>query len=380
MSTVRKDSQETVQEMKVISSKLVENNGLDEENSLGQADRFYDNLSFPLRQKDVVSSPTPASFPYTAQLSRSYVQQVSSVAWPQIKHVRLRSNSFPFIRRWSPLPRVLEEDESLDEAPSSGTIPCVSQVSVQKVNWADDNLSQEWLCKINSLRSTLVLTADCPTTKLKKFRPRSHSFPFVKGPSSLPCVAEEEEIIGDENPKMANLQISQQQQQQHPFSLNDNKFPQNILLRINSLRRTLSKKDHCPEPQGSYKLERPPTETVISHKLLDGLDFSQRSNVTDFERNAGHVGKKIEQAKISHIRKPDSTYISLISGFTHEKSKQTGAQSRGADPEMQSGKNCKKLKCIAFSPSKLFCSSARYGKNLRQQISNSSEYIPHMGC
>lgn len=356
--------------MKLFSRKLAENNVLTDENRLKrfkEKDNSSDNQSHQVLHRKA----------FTTKMSRSYVQQVSCVAWP-----RPRSNSFPFIKRWNPLPRVLEEDESLDEAPSSGKLPIVSQLSVQKVNWTDERLSKELLCKINSLRSTLVL-ADCTGIKLKNFRPRSNSFPLIKRLNPLPCVLEEDEIIGEEkSPKKAPYQRS--------FDWNDNnKVSHELFNRINLLRATLSSVDSSSKAQGHYRLTKPLAGNLVAGKLPCKFQISpHRDETNSAERNArqqGHNISEVAQTQTSHVRKPDSTYISLISGFTHEALKQTHAQSRPAESELtltselKRSKNCKKLKCMAFSPRKLFsCSPPRQDRN--QQISHSAEYIPQMGC
>lgn len=357
--------------MKLFSRKLAENNILTEENSLKrfkERDHLSDNQSHQVLHRKA----------FTTKMSRSYVQQVSCVAWP-----RPRSNSFPFIKRWNPLPRVLEEDESLEEVPSSRKLPNVSQLAVQKVNWTDESLSQELLCKINSLRSTLVL-ADFTGIKLKNFRPRSNSFPLIKGLNPLPCVLEEEEIIGEEkSPKKAPYQ-------RQSFDWNDNnKVSHELFNRINLLRATLSSVDSSSKAQGHCRLTKPYAGNPVGDKLPCKFQISpHRDETNSAERNAReqvHNISKVAQTQTSHVRKPDSTYISLISGFTHEALKQTHAQSKSVESELtlaselKRSKNCKKLKCMAFSPRKLFsCSPPRQDRN--QQISHSAEYIPQMGC
>ena len=359
--------------MKLFSRKLAENKVLRDENSLK---RFKERD----HSSDSQSHQALHSKAFTTNMSRSYVQQVSCVAWP-----RPRSNSFPFIKRWNPLPRVLEEDESLEEAPSSGKLPNVSQLSVQKVNWTDESLSQELLCKITSLRSSLVL-ADCAGIKLKNFRPRSNSFPLIKRLNPLPCVLEEDEMIGEEKSQ------KKAPQQLQSFDWNDNcKVSHELFNRINLLRATLSAVDSSSKSQHHYRLAKPFSGNPVGDKLPGEFQISShRDETNSAEKNARQQGcnmSKVAQTQVSHVRKPDSTYISLISGFTHEPLKQTHAQSRPAESELtlaselKRSKNCKKLKCMAFSPRKLFsCSSPRHNRNLRQQISHSSEYIPQMGC
>lgn len=326
------------------------------------------------------SSLTPSS-----QLSRSYVQQVSSVVWPKTRSGRPRSNSYPFIRRWSPLPRVIEEDESMEESPVAGAIPCVSKVAVQKISLADNQLSQEWLCKINSLRSTLAL-ADSSWPKVKRCRPRSNSFPFIKRLNPLPCVNEEDmaETADDETSKMGNLKTSQLQ----TLKWTDDKLSHDLLDKINMLRATLQVTDHSPTPRVARLEAKPLVASNASGKtsnLPAACGKNSGGSGSETEDEVCHSGIRKE---ISHKRKPDSTYISLISGFTLEPMNRAHAQSRAIDHqtsnaltrdfELKRDKSCKKVKCIAFSPRKLFCSSPRQDVSTRK--SNSSEYIPQMGC
>ena len=104
------------------------------------------------RQKDILKSTS--SFTCSSCLSRAYVEQVSNVAWPKVKYKRPRSNSYPLIKRLNPLPRVIEEDETGEiEKPA---LPHTRVPRVQTLNWMDTKISDEWLYKINTLRSTLT--------------------------------------------------------------------------------------------------------------------------------------------------------------------------------------------------------------------------------
>lgn len=337
--------------MTLISCNMAESSVLNEEHRL-RRDTLAKNLLL-LRRGDVLESTSSFS---RSQLSRSYVEQVSSVAWPKAKHGRPRSNSYPFIKRWSPLPRVEEEDESLEETPT-GTHLCVANVNVQTLSWTDNKLSQQWLCKIDSLRSTMALM-DSSCSRVKHGRPRSNSFPFIKRLIPLPSVTEEEEEIEDGKPVSTNPEALQVQ----PLNWTaHNKISHDLLDKINSLRSSLSTIDHSSRSLGP-----------------------DRSQKTVEEVSCYNPWIKMET---SQMRKPDSTYISLISGFTHESLKRTHAQSKvdvsdtnelAMDSQLKRGKNCKNLKCIAFSPRKLFCSPQR--QNVHRHLSESSEYIPQMGC
>ena len=363
--------------MKLISCSMTENHTLSGECCLRR-----DMLSTKSHGGYDLKSTSSLTAP--SQLSRSYVQQVSSVAWPKARSGRPRSNSYPFIRRWSPLPRVIEEDESLQESPVTGTIPYVSKVAVQKINLEDNQLSQEWLCKINSLSSTLAL-ADSSWPKVKRCRPRSNSFPFIKRLNPLPCVNEEEETAEDEKPKMANPKTSQLQ----TLKWTDDKLSHDLLDKINMLRATLPVTDHSPTPRVARLEAKPLVASNASGKTLNlpaarGKNSGGRGSETEDEVSCNRSIRK----EISHKRKPDSTYISLISGFTLEPMGRVHVQSRAIDHqtpnaltrdlELKRDKSCKKVKCIAFSPRKLFCSSPRQDVPTRK--SNSSEYIPQMGC
>lgn len=368
--------------MKIISCNMAERNILREEHCL-RRDILVQNL-LPIQQVDVLNSQSSLT---CSSLSRSYVKQVSSVAWPKAKRGRPRSNSYPFIRRWCPLPRVIEEDESLEETRASGTHPCVSNVSVQTVNWTDNKVSLELLYKVNSLRSSLALAGSSWPKVNQHCRPRSNSFPFITRVNLLSRVTEEDETRTEgEMPSMTNPQAPQLQ----TLNWTDNK----LLDKINLLRSTLSATGLSSKSQAPHQLAKPTVTMCVSGKAPVESQASGQDSPTVCERNSvEHTIEAVEElnsgitTKIPHIRKPDSTYISLISGFTHEKWQQAHAQSSANDPEinklatnseLKREKNSKKLKCIAFSPRKLFCSSPR--QNVRGQISNSSEYISQMGC
>lgn len=370
--------------MKLISCDMAESNALGEQNCL-RRNMLVRNLLLLRRREDDLR--TTSSFTCSSQLSRSYVEQVSSVAWPKAKHGRPRSNSYPFIKRWSPLPRVIEEDESLEDTPA-GKHLYVTNVHVQTFNWENNQVSQEWLNKIDSVRSTLVLK-DSSWPKVKYGRPRSNSFPFIKRLNPLPCVTEEDERSEDEKPVMTNPQCPRVK----TLNWTNNKLSHELLDKLNSLRSTLSTIDHSSNPQGHYSsVKSPSASKCTSGEKPVGLGASRTDAPTELkraslERTRKVLGEVNQDTEASEIRKPDSTYISLISGFTNESSKRAYAQSIANDtdrnehttaPELKREKNCKKLKCIAFSPRNLFCSSSR--QNVQQQISNSSEYIPQMGC
>ena len=238
------------------------------------------------------------------------MEQVSNVAWPKVKYKRPRSNSYPLIKRLNPLPRVIEEDETAEiEKPA---LPHTRVPRVQTLNWMDTKISDEWLYKINTLRSTLT-SLDSSRAKGSN---RAEKTPGVK------CSNVD---------KRAAFEVSNQD---------------------------------SPAGGKSASIERLRKAVEEDH----GRDSSCVRNDTT-----------------NHVRKPDSTYISLISGFTQKES-----QRRSHDDEThkhtknsKKDKNCKNLKCIQlnmFGPRNLICSSQRC---THRQMSNSSEYIQQiasLGC
>lgn len=266
------------------------------------------------QEKDVLKSTS--SFTCSSCLSRAYVEQVSNVAWPKVKYSRPRSHSYPLIKRLNPLPRLIEEDETVDvEMP---TVIPTRVPQVQTLNWTDNKLSDEWLNKINTLRFTL--------TSLESSRAKA-SHRSAKQPTAK-CTSGE---------KRAGLDASLQD---------------------------------SPAACKSASIER------------------LRKAVTE-DLNRDRLCVKSEPvSKIDQVRKPDSTYISLISGFTQEPSNRAHesddhASKHRKDSDSRKEKNCKNLKCIQmnmFAPRNLFCSSQR---NTHRQMSNSSEYIQEiasLGC
>lgn len=262
------------------------------------------------RQKDVLK--TTSSFTCSSCLSRAYVEQVSNVAWPKIKYNRPRSNSYPLIKRLNPLPRVIEEDETAEmEKPTA--LPRTSVPQVQTLNWMDTKISDEWLNKINTLRSTLT-SLDSSRAKGSN---RAERTPGVK------C-----------SNKRAAFEVSNQDSPAGCKSAS-----------IEHLKRAV-KDDH----------------------------------------DCDHLCVRDEPiSKTDHVRKPDSTYISLISGFTQKESQRTSHDDEAHKhiKNSKKEKNCKNLKCIQmnmFGPRNLICSSQR---NTHRQMSNSSEYIQQiasLGC
>ena len=269
-------------------------------------------LSFR-RQKDVLKSAS--SFTCSSCLSRAYVEQVSNVAWPKVKYNRPRSNSYPLIKRLNPLPRVIEEDETAEiEKPA---LPHARVPQVQTLNWTDTKLSDEWLYKINTLRSTLT-SLDVSRAKGSD---RTEKTPGVKHSSV---------------DKRAAFEASNQDSPAACKSMS-----------IERLRRAVKEDHACDRP-------------CVRNEPI---------------------------SKTEHMRKPDSTYISLISGFTKKESHRTSQDDETNKPTKESDpkkeKNCKNLKCIQmnmFAPRNLFCSSQR---SAHRQMSNSSEYIQQiasLGC
>lgn len=259
------------------------------------------------RQKDVLKSTS--SFTCSSCLSRTYVEQISNVAWPKVKYSRPRSNSYPLIKRLNPLPRVIEEDETAEiEKP---TLPNTRVPQVQTLNWTDTKLSDKWLYKINTLRSTLT-SLDSSRAKGSH---RSGGTPGAKRTSVE---------------KRAGFEAS-----------------------------------HLDSPAAC--------KTASIERL-------RRAVKEDFVRDRPCVGNE-PISKRDQVRKPDSTYISLISGFTQKESErtygshddETSRHPKNSDSKKE--KNCKNLKCIQmnmFAPRNFFCSSQR---NSHRQISDSSEYI-----
>ena len=263
-------------------------------------------------QKDLLKSTS--SFTCSSCLSRAYVEQVSNVAWPKVKYNRPRSNSYPLIKRLNPLPRVIEEDETAEiEKPA---LPHTRVPQVQTLNWMDTKISDEWLYKINTLRSTL--------TSLDSSR--------AKGSNRAERTPGEKSSNAD---KQAAFEVSNQDSPAGRISAS-----------IERLRKAVKAEDHgCDRP-------------CVRNESISRTD---------------------------HVRKPDSTYISLISGFTEKESQrrshddQTHKHTKSSKKE----KNCKNLKCIQmnmFGPRNLICSSQRCA---HRQMSNSSEYIQQiasLGC
>ena len=258
-------------------------------------------LSFR-RQKDVLQSTS--SFTCSTCLSKAYVEQVSKVAWPKVKFYRPRSNSYPLIKRLNPLPRVIEEDETAEREKPTLLHTRVPQVQI--LNWMDTKLSDEWLYKINTLRTTLT-SLDSSGTKGSHHAGRA---PGVKRTNV---------------DKRAGLETSNQVSPTACKSAS-----------IERLRRAVKEDYACDRP---------------------------------CVRN---------EPKTDQARKPDSTYISLISGFTQKESQRTQDDEKHRQPkdtDSKKEKHCKKLKCIQmnmFAPRNIFCSSQR---NTHRQMSNSSEYI-----
>lgn len=367
--------------MKLISCNIADSSSISKEHCLRRG-ALAKNLLL-LRQQGALLKSSP-SFTCSSHLSRNYVEQISSVAWTKTKYGRPRSNSYPFIKGWNPLPRVIEEDESLEATPSETHPTTMSNDHVQTFNWTDNTISEEWLNNIDSMRSSLM---DSSWPKVKRGRPRSHSFPFVKRLNPLPCVTEEDETAEDEKPAMTNVQVPQIQ----ILNWTDNKLPHELLDKINSLRSTLSTTDHSPRPQGPYHSAKLPAAKSTRGEKPVGLEklrqledktaLIEHTSKAVEENNNNHPRVKIENA--SQVRKPDSTYILLISGFTHDTSHAQSVANNSdtnenvTDCKLKREKKCKKLKCIVFSPRKLFCSPAR--QHVHRHVSDSSEYIPQVG-
>lgn len=312
MKAVEKDVEDIFAEMELFLVDIAGDRNLSEE-QCSRRDTLAEKVLRFRRQKDVLKSTS--SFTCSSCLSRAYVEQVSNVAWPKVKYNRPRSNSYPFIKRLNPLPRVIEEDETAEmEKPAA--LPHARVPQVQTLNWMDTKISDEWLHKINTLRSTLT-SLDSSRSKGSN---RAERTPGVK--------------CSNVDNKRAAIEVSNQDLPARCKSAS-----------IERLRRAV-KEDH--------DRHRP----CVTNEPI---------------------------SKTDHVRKPDSTYISLISGFTQKES-----QSRSRDDEThkhiknsKKEKNCKNLKCFQmnmFGPRNLICSSQR---STHRQMSNSSEYIQQiasLGC
>ena len=264
------------------------------------------------RQKDVLKSTS--SFTCSSCLSRAYVEQVSNVAWPKVKYNRPRSNSYPLIKRLNPLPRVIEEDETADiEKPA--VLPHTQVPQVQTLNWMDTKISDEWLYKINTLRSTL--------TSLDSSR--------AKG--------------------------------------------------SNRAERTPGVKCSNVDKRAAFEASNQDSPSGCKGASIERL---RRAVKEDQDRDHPCV-RNDPISKTDHVRKPDSTYISLISGFTQKESqrKSHDDETHNHIKNSKKEKNCKNLKCFQmnmFGPRNLICSSQR---STHRQMSNSTEYIQQiasLGC
>ena len=273
-------------------------------------DTLAKKVSHFRREKEV----TPPFNTCSSCLSRSYVEQVSNVAWPKVKYCRQRSHSYPLIKRLNPLPRLTEEDETAEvERP---TVKHTRVPQVQTLNWTDNKLSHEWLYKINTLRSTLT-SLELPSR--------------AKGTH---CLTKPLEAKGTSGEKRVGFETSQQ-----------------------------NSPTACRHESTSIERLWRAVEDVHQDRLCI---------------------KKEPVSKTSQVRKPDSTYISLISGFTQDTHVQSSASDDDTnkhinDTRSKKEKNCKNLKCIQmsmFAPRKLFCSTSR---NIQRQMSKSSEYIQQIG-
>lgn len=281
---------------------------IDKDNVLNEKHRSkHDTLAkkvLTFRRQEYVVKATPNSTCFPS-LSRSYVEQISNVAWPKNRYFRQRSHSYPMVKRLNPLPRLIEEDETIElEKP---VITNTRVPEVQKFNWTDNKLSDEWLNKINRLTSTMNSLETCT-------------------------------------------------------------------------------------PKGPHRSGKSPTPNSIADRKRAGFVSCRQDSSTAIRGVAPverlvNVARKESLPQFSDVRKPDSTYISLISGVTQETQKLTHTQFGGGidntdkkrtNYELKKAKSCKNLKCIQmnmFTPRKLFCSSP----NTQGQLSNSCEYIKQIG-
>lgn len=308
MKAVEKDVEDIFAEMELFLVDIAGDSSLSEEQRLRRDTLAKKVLRFRRQKNDLKST---SSFTCSSCLSRTYVEQISNVTWPKVKYSRPRSNSYPLIKRLNPLPRVIEEDETAEiEKP---TLPKTRVPQVQTLNWTDTKLSDEWLYKINTLRSAL--------TSLDSSRAKdSHRS-----------------------------------------------------------ARTPGAKRTSVEKRAGFEASHQDSPAACKTSSIERL---RRAVKEDFSRDRSCVREPI--SKSDQVRKPDSTYISLISGFTQKEGSHDDETNRHPkNSASKKEKNCKNLKCIQmnmFAPRNLFCSSQR---SSHRQIYDSSEYIQQiasLGC
>lgn len=225
--------------------------------------------------------------------------------------------------------------------------------------------------------------------KVKYNRPRSNSYPLIKRLNPLPRVIEEDETAEIEKPTLIHTRVPQVQ----TLNWMDTKLSDEWLYKINTLRFTLTSLE-------SSRAKGP--HSAVTKSGVKGTNFDKRAGLEASSQDSSAACKSasIERlrravkedhvrdrscvrnesiSKTDQVRKPDSTYISLISGFTQKGSERSTqddeTHSHPKDADSKKEKNCKNLKCIQmnmFAPRNLFCSSQR---STHRQMSNSSEYI-----
>lgn len=245
------------------------------------------------------------------------------------------------------------------------------------------NSAASFACSSCLSRAYVEQISNVAWPKVKYSRPRSHSYPLIKRLNPLPRLIEEDETAEAEKPTLVPTRVPPVQ----TLNWTDNKLSEEWLYKINTLRFTLTSLESSRD-NSSRRSSKTPTST--SGEKQAGLEASHQDSPPAC-KNASIERLSVKSEPVSNtdqVRKPDSTYISLISGFMQETSNHTresGDDSNRRTKHSCSKKerNCKPFKCIQmnmFAPRNFLCSSQR---NTHRQMSNSSEYIEQiasLGC
>ena len=234
--------------------------------------------------------------------------------------------------------------------------------------------------------------------KRKYIRARSFSYPVSKILHPLPRLVEVDETLSSDD-----LSLEPRIPRVHEFHWADVKLSHGWLHRINSVKSTLTSKNATSsEENNHHKFALSATSDGASHRKQIRFNESKNTILTiltpkikeqiDRETPSNsetRCGEKFQR------RKPDSTYITLISGLTHDTidAKSTGAcvENKTVDPtdhlavpKLQGKEaNRQNLKCTLLNGlvhCKLLCLCP---VNLPLQRSNSLEYIQQissLGC
>lgn len=258
------------------------------------------------------------------------------------------------------------------------------------------NSAASFACSSCLSRAYVEQISNVAWPKVKYSRPRSHSYPLIKRLNPLPRLIEEDETSEAEKPTLVPKRVPPVQ----TLNWTDNKLSEEWLYKINTLRFTLTSLESFRD-NSSRRSSKTPTWT--SGEKQTGLEASHQDSPpacknASIERlrkavkedlNCDPLCVKSEPvSNTDQVRKPDSTYISLISGFTQETSNHTRESEDDANRRTKHScskkeRNCKPFKCIQmnmFAPRNFLCSSQR---NTHRQMSNSSEYIEQiasLGC